>query len=204
MPHPGYIRKTICEGVAYINLNTAADDIINSLSENDINKLKLHYKKEDFKIDFSNDLKYKLGFSVYSDAPRHDKKNSFFEIIKIDKKYYDTLPAGSYTIDEYERLKNLPRVIKTVLIQKFILIQVEVSREETQEIHEVRLVMQISSNETVRLDEGETLNIRISNFPDDLFLDNYNIPSNVFKPAVMVLFSKLNFNFTFLIELDPL
>ena len=204
MPHPGYIRKTICEGVAYINLNTAADDIINSLSENDINKLKLHYKKEDFKIDFSNDLKYKLGFSVYSDAPIHDKKNSFFEIIKIDKKYYNTLPAGSYTIDEYERLKNLPRVIKTVLIQKFILIQVEVSREETQEIHEVRLVMQISSNETVRLDEGETLNIRISNFPDDLFLDNYNIPSNVFKPAVMILFSKLNFNFTFLIELDPL
>ena len=204
MPHPGYIQKTICEGVAYINLNTAVEDIINSLSENDINKLKLHYKKEDFKNDFSNDLKYKLRFSVYSDAPIHDKKNSFFEIIKIDKKYYDTLPAGSYTIDEYERLKNLPRVIKTVLIEKFILIQVEVSREETQEIHEVRLVMQISSNETVRFEEGETLNIRISNFPDDLFTDNQNIPSNVFKPAVMRLFSKLNFNFTFLIELDPL
>ena len=204
MPHPGYIQKTICEGVAYINLNTAVEDIINSLSENDINKLKLHYKKEDFKNDFSNDLKYKLRFSVYSDAPIHDKKNSFFEIIKIDKKYYDTLPAGSYTIDEYERLKNLPRVIKTVLIEKFILIQVEVSREETQEIHEVRLVMQISSNETVRFEEGETLNIRISNFPDDLFTDNQNIPSNVFKPAVMRLFSKLNFNFTFLIELDLL
>ena len=132
------------------------------------------------------------------------KKNSFFEIIKIGKKYYDTLPAGSYTIDEYERLKNLPRVIKTVLIEKFILIQVEVSREETQEIHEVRYIMQISSNETVRFEEGETLNIRISNFPDDLFTDNQNIPSNVFKPAVMRLFSKLNFNFTFLIELDPL
>ena len=204
MPHPGYIKKTICEGVAYINLNTAADDIINSLSENDINKLKLHYKKEDFKNDFSNYLKYQIGFSVYSDEPRHDKKNSFFEIIKIDKKYYNTLPAGSYTPDEYERLKNLPRVIKTVLIQKFILIQVEVSREETQEIHEVRLVMQISSNDKVRLEEGETLNIRISNFPDDLFTDNYHILKDVFKPAVMVLFSKLNFNFTFLIELDPL
>ena len=204
MPHPGYIRKTVCEGVAYINLNTAADDIINSLSENDINKLKLHYKKEDFKIYFNNDLKNILRFDVYSDEPIHNKQNSFFEIIKIDKKYHETLSADSYTIDEYNRLKNLPRVIKTVLIQKFILIQVEVSREETQEIHEVRLIMQISSNDKVRLDEGETLNIRISNFPDDLFTDNYRIPSNVFKPAVMVLFSKLNFNFTFLIELDPL
>ena len=204
MPHPGYIQKTICEGVAYINLNTAIDDIINSLSENDINKLKLHYKKEDFKNDFSNDFKNLLSFNAYSDRPILNKENSFFEIIKIEKKYHNFTPAGSYTPDEYERLKNLPRVIKTVLIQKFILIQVEVSREKTQEIHEVRLVMLISSNDKVRLEEGETLNIRISNFPDDLFSDNQRILSNVFKPAVMVLFSKLNFNFTFLIELDPL
>ena len=203
MPHPGYIQKTICEGVAYINLNTAADDIINSLSENDINKLKLHYKKEDFKIDFSNELKYLIGFDAYSDRPILNKENSFFEIIKIEKKYHDFIPSGSYTPEEFGRLKNLPRVIKTVLIEKFILIQVEVSREETQEIHEVRTVMQISSNDKVRLEEGETLNIRISNFPDDLFLYDH-ITSNIFKPVVMRLFSKLNFNFTFLIELDPL
>ena len=203
MPHPGYIQKTICEGVAYINLNTAADDIINSLSENDINKLKLHYKKEDFKIDFSNELKYLIGFDAYSDRPILNKENSFFEIIKIEKKYHDFIPSGSYTPEELGRLENLPRVIKTVLIEKFILIQVEVSREETQEIHEVRTVMQISSNDKVRLEEGETLNIRISNFPDDLFLYDH-ITYNFFKPAVMRLFSKLNFNFTFLIELDPL
>ena len=204
MPHPGYIQKTICEGVAYINLNTAADDIINSLSENDINKLKLHYKKEDFKIDFSNELKYIIGFNAYSNRPILNKENSFFEIIKIEKKYHDFIPSGSYTPEEFGRLKNLPRVIKTVLIEKFILIEVEVSREKTQEIHEVKTVMQISSNDKVRLEEGETLNIRISNFPDDLFLGGFDIPSNVFKPAVRVLFSKLNFNFTFLIELDPL
>ena len=203
MPHPGYIKKTICEGVAYINLNTAADDIINSLSENDINKLKLHYKKEDFKIEFSNELKYLIGFYAYSDRPILNKENSFFEIIKIEKKYHDFIPPGSYTPEELGRLENLPRVIKTVLIEKFILIEVEVSREETQEIHEVKTVMQISSNDKVRLEEGETLNIRISNFPDDLFLYDH-ITSNIFKPAVKRLFSKLNFNFTFLIELDPL
>ena len=209
MPHPGYIKKTICEGVAYINLNTAAEDIINSLNENDINRLKLHYekeslRKEDFKKKFSNELKHILRFNVYSDEPKPNKQNSFFEIIKIEKKYHNFLPLGSYKPDEFERLQNLPRVIKTVLIQKFNLIQVEVSREEIKEIYEVSLVMQISNNDKVRLEEGETLNIRISNFPDDLFLDSFDIPTNVFKPAVMVLFSKLNFNFTFLIELDPL
>ena len=209
MPHPGYIKKTICEGVAYINLNTAAEDIINSLNENDINELKLYYKKEDlqkedFKNKFSNELKHILRFNVYSDYLIQEE-NSFFEIIKIEKKYQNFLPLGSYKPDEFKRLQNLPRVIKTVLIQKFNLIQVEVSREEIKEIYEVRLVMQISNNNKVRLEEGETLNIRISNFPDDdLFLGGFDTPSNVFKPAVMVLFSKLNFNFTFLIELDPL
>ena len=209
MPHPGYIRKTICEGVAYINLNTAADDIINSLNENDINRLKLHYEKEeslikeDFKKKFSNELKDILRFNVYSDYPKQEE-NSFFEIIKIEKKYQNFLPlGGSFKPDEFERLQNLPRVIKTVLIQKFNLIQVEVSREEIKEIYEVRLVMQISNNDKVRLEEGETLNIRISNFPDDLFLGGFD-HLKVFKPAVMVLFSKLNFNITFLIELDPL
>ena len=203
MPHPGYIRKTICEGVAYINLNTAVDNIINSLNENDINKLKLHYKKEDFKKDFSFDLTNIFRFDINSNRPRQEE-NSFFEIIKIEKDYSESpLTSGSFTIDEYIRLKNLPKVIKSVLIQKFSLVQVEASREETQEIHEVKLVMQISSNETARLEEGETLNIRISNFPDDLFLEK-RIILNVLKPAVMVLFSKLNFNFTFLIELDPL
>ena len=203
IPHPGYIRKTICEGVAYINLNTAVDDIINSLNENDINKLKLHYKKEDFKKDFSFELTNIFRFDINSDRPRQEE-NSFFEIIKIEKDYSKSpLASGSFTIDEYIRLKNLPKVIKSVLIQKFSLVQVEVSREETQEIHEVRLVMQISNNDKVRIEKGETLNIRISNFPDDLFLDNF-IPFNFYKPAVIRLFSKLNFNFTFLIELDPL
>ena len=188
MPHPGYIQKTICEGVAYINFKTAIDDLINSLSENDINTLKLHYKKEDFKNDLDNELKYLVGiYNKYSDRPILNE-NSFFEIIKIEKRFQ-------------RNHKILPRIIRTVLIEKFNLVQVEVSSEETQEIHELSLIMQISNNDKVRFEEGDTLNIRISNFPDDLLY----LPSpEVLKPAVMRLFSKLNFNFTFLIELDPL
>ena len=63
--------------------------------------------------------------------------------------------------------------------------------------------MQISSVKSARLENGETLNIRISSFFDDLFLEK-NILNDILKPAVMHLFSKINFNFTFLIELDPL
>ena len=195
MPHPGYIQKTICEGVAYINLNTAADDIINSLDEEQINKLKLHYKKEDFKKDFSNDLKY-VDFNMYANNPTLNNpikdKNIFFEIIKFKKNF--EIPI---------RRLGLPQLAYRVIIKKFEWVQVVISEDKTLEIHEVRLVMQISNNESVRLENGDTLNIRIPHFPDDLFLEK-NIINDVLKPAVMHLFSKLNFNFTFLIELDPL
>ena len=82
MPHPGYIKKTICEGVAYINLNTAADDIINSLSENDINKLKLHYKKEDFKTILVITLNIKLGFPYIQTSQDMIKKIVFLKLLK--------------------------------------------------------------------------------------------------------------------------
>ena len=63
--------------------------------------------------------------------------------------------------------------------------------------------MKISSDETVQLGAGETLNIRISHFQNDLFSEK-RILNNILKPAVLRLCSKFNFNFTFLIELDPL
>ena len=211
MPHPGYIQKTICEGVAYINLNTAADDIINSLSENDINKLKLHYKKDDFKIDLRYDIITKLNFNILPDEPIQNKK-SFFEIIKTIKHFVDLEKKPNRTGNPLIDLTNLyinkkygfkHTIISNVLIQKFNWIQAIAKKEKNKEIHELKLIMQISNNEKVRLEEGETLNIKISDFPDDLFLEK-KIINDVLKPAVMGLFSKLNFNFTFLIELDPL
>ena len=195
IPHPGYIRKTTCEGLAYINLKTTVDDIINSLNEKQINELRSHYGKDYFQDDFFAHLKNIINYNIYSYKPRQDR-NSFFEIIKIEKKY-------SSDRDEHNRLKNLPKVIKNVLIQKFSLIHIIASEDKTPGIHEVRLVMQISSNESARLENGDTLNIRIPHFPDDLFSEK-DIFIDIFKPAIMVLFSKLNFNFTFLIELDPL
>ena len=51
--------------------------------------------------------------------------------------------------------------------------------------------------------EGDTLNIRISDFKKDLFAEGELI-NNILKPFVIFLFGSLNFNFTFLIELDPL
>ena len=211
IPHSGYIQKIICEGLAYINLKTLTEDIINSLGKDDIDKLKLHYKKDDFKNDFKYDLIFKLNFNILPDNPIKDKK-SFFKIIKTKKKFVDIedkkiFLTGDFLKDlaktYFKVYENQKAIINNVLIEKFELIQTIASKDKTPEIHEVKLIMQISSNEVIRLENGETLNIQISDFQDDLFLKE-DILNDILKPAVMVLFSKLNFNFTFLIELDPL
>ena len=205
MPHSGYIRKTICEGLAYINLNTAADDIINSLSENDINSLKLYYRKDDFKNNFIDDLQNRVKFNIFSNKPIQNEK-SFFEIVKIDKKFREILKlnSGNAFADIFAAFLDSDLIVARILIEKFDWVQVVATNEKIQGIHEVRLVMQISNNDKTKyIKKGDTINILIPDFPDDLFLEK-NVLNDILKPAVMVLFSKLNFNFTFLIELDPL
>ena len=99
MPHSGRIRKTVCEGLAYINFDTMVNNIISSLNENDINNLKLYYKKEDFKDDFSYDLRYKVNFNIYPNKPIQNE-NSFSEIVKLGKVYSKPLkPTGQPLID---------------------------------------------------------------------------------------------------------
>ena len=202
MPHPGYIRKTICEGVAYINLNTAADDIINSLKENEINSLKLYYKKDDFKNDFSYDLKNKVIFNIFPNKLIQNEE-SFFKIVKFTKFFKEKVRGSNPFLDLITNVVIRKRIISSIVIQNFDWIQVEYSKEKTPEVYEVRLVMQISSKASPRFENGGTLNIEVNSFGDYLFSEK-NILNDILKPAVMILFSKFNFNFTFLIELDPL
>ena len=211
MPHSGHIKKTICEGLAYVNFNTMLDDIINSLSEDEINNLKAYYKKEDFKFSLGRDLR-NTDFNIYSDRPIKNEV-SFFEIVKLKKDFKKSIiPSGNPLFD---LLLPEPGVYQSVLLEKFDWIQIERHRVSKPDINQVKLVMRISNNESLGLlQEGDTINIRISNFQSDFFSEKntphsslfsfYNTRKNILKPAIMHLFSILNFNFTFLIELDLL
>ena len=98
----------------------------------------------------------------------------------------------------------IKRIYQSVLLEKFDWIQIERHRVQRPHINQVKLVMQISNNETLGLlQKRDTINIKISHFQKDLFSEK-NIRNNILKPAIMHLFSILNFNFTFLIEIDPL
>ena len=60
-----------------------------------------------------------------------------------------------------------------------------------------------TNHDIVPLEEGDTINIRITDFQKKLFSRD-GILVDILKKDVIRLLGTLNFNFTFLIELDPL
>ena len=193
MPHSGRIKKIICEGLTKIETDKMINNLIKSLEEKHINELKKHFGKEDFKNDLIEKFKNTVDFTTHKDEQLKKGKH-FFEIIKIRKRFY--LEGSSSSL--LSRFFKSP-TIRDVLIEKFEWVEIE--RFRTSET--IQVITKILNRDNAPLDEGDTINIKIVDFTTDLFSED-DILDNILKPVVIQLFSKINFNFTFLIELDPL
>ena len=89
MPHSGRIKKIVCEGLSVIDFDKIINKLIISLNEEQINMLKLHFKKDDFKNDLIEKIKSTVIFTTkknIDDPPLKGK--TFFEIVKIKKKIF--------------------------------------------------------------------------------------------------------------------
>ena len=64
MPHSGRIKKIICEGLSYIDLDKIINELINSLNEEQINIIRTHFRKDDFKNDLLEKIKSTVNFST--------------------------------------------------------------------------------------------------------------------------------------------
>ena len=198
MPHSGRIKKIICESVTYLQKNKLVDKLINNLENSQVEILKTHFGKEDFKNDLLKEILNRINFTIEN----NEKKKTLFRIVKF-KKYFTEeerkkliLNSTLFWLSEYH------------IIEKFTWVEFKI--EETEYI---TAVMKILNNETVPLDEGDTINIEIS--PDNVFyFEGYTINHafderskklyHILNPATIRLLGELSFNFTFLIELDPL
>ena len=196
MPHKGQIRKIICEGLTYIEKNKIFDKLITLFNEEQIKELKKYFGKEDFKNDLLEKIKNTVDFTTdkINERPLQEGK-IFFEITKSSK---------SFNSGNRNSFFSKPVVISGVMISHFEWKEIEVSSS----INELRAIMQII-NVYDRVpywpvyEEGDTLNIRISDFKKKLF-GKGELIDNILKPIVIFLLGTLNFNFTFLIELDTL
>ena len=104
------------------------------------------------------------------------------------------------------KANKLPILQDKSIIEKFTWVEVELDKFDY-----LITIMKILNNETIPLNEGDTINIQIiSNsifyYTDliDGFIDDIKTIDDIFNLTVIRLLGELNFNFTFLIELDPL
>ena len=90
------------------------------------------------------------------------------------------------------------------MIEKFNWIEVELPRLSTErKISAIMKILKPNDKTYVDLKEGDTINIQVSDFEKEVFKEG-DIMENILQTTVIRLFGSLNFNFTFLIELDPL
>ena len=198
MPHSGRIKKIICESLTFLDKNKIIDKLINKFNQNQIKELKRHFGKEDFKNDLLKTIFNKINFT----HENNEKKESLFNIVKFKK-----------ILTEEERNKpslfglfNVNPIIQAdYVIKKFTWLEIEVDRNDY-----ILTVMKTLNNETIPLNEGETINIQIisnNKYQTDLiddFIDDIKTIHDIFNLTIIRLLGELNFNFTFLIELDPL
>ena len=198
MPHSGRIKKIICESLTFLDKNKIIDKLINKFNQNQIKELKRHFGKEDFKNDLLKTIFNKINFT----HENNEKKESLFNIVKFKK-----------ILTEEERNKPAlfglfntnPIIQADYVIKNFTWLEIEVDRNDY-----ILTVMKTLNNETIPLNEGETINIRIisnNKYQTDLiddFIDDIKTIHDIFNLTIIRLLGELNFNFTFLIELDPL
>ena len=198
MPHSGRIKKIICESLTFLDKNKIIDKLINKFNQNQIKELKRHFGKEDFKNDLLKTIFNKINFT----HENNEKKESLFNIVKFKKiltKEEENKPAlfGLFNTN--------PIIQADYVIKKFTWLEIEVDRNDY-----ILTVMKTLNNETIPLNEGETINIRIisnNKYQTDLiddFIDDIKTIHDIFNLTIIRLLGELNFNFTFLIELDPL
>ena len=201
MPHSGRIKKIICEGFSYVELDKMINELIISLNEEQINMLKLHFKKDDFKNDLLEKIKSTVNLSTKKDWVDNkplQKGKTFFEIVKATK-----CRGGGSLIGLLLRT-NIPYII---VVEKFEWYDAKDLRLLSRKNEIDYVIMKILSydieTEDNEFKEGDTLNIRVSDLQRNLFKEG-DLLENILTTTVLHLFSTINFNFTFLIELDPL
>ena len=185
MPHSGRIKKIICDGLTYLD----KDKLIDSLTENQIKNLKQRFGKEDF----TDDLFEKIRSTINLGKQRG---STFISINKIKKKF---------TEEKYAKL------ISQTLISQFEWKEKEKERLVKSESQIEIWIKFLNINKSVDLEEGDIINIEVSFNPNFYYFGRSRLTNppdeeffNVLVEIMTYIFGNINFNFTFLIELDPL
>ena len=209
MPHSGHIKKIICEHLTFKSFEDIAEFFFNIISKHkkDLQFSDIPFLKKIGYVDIEDFLKKgvdELKKNIHKEENFNKTKTTLdliklspfeFEIVKFEKSFKG---EDYYYIGASEKL---PKIISSVLIDK---IEGKLLNFNKKNVG-TGVIGRFTNKVYLPLSEGDIINIRtnlnIEEELNNLNIDNNNFIQNKFNNFINDSF---NYNFTFLIELDPL
>ena len=208
MPHSGHIKKIICETLLFRSFENIAEFFFNLITKHkknlQLNDLPL--KKDLGYVDiedllkkgideFKKNLVESVGLKENKTILDFHGTGPFeFELVKFEKSFDEEDYLGTFG--------KLPKIISSVLIDKMETKVIQFNKKNVG----LGGIMKHLNKDYLPLSEGDVINIKTkysyqeSGFPLNIG-DNKRFLQNKLNNLIT---AGLNFNFTFLIELDPL
>ena len=207
MPHSGHIKKIICEILTYRSLENIAQFFLDFITEHkkDIQLGNIPALEKAGYVDIEDVLKKgidELKKNIEKEnilnetntrLRTYDNVKSLFQIVKFEK---------SFNPKDYLTVGTLPKIISSVLIET---IDAKVLAFDKKTVG-IGAIVRNLNNDYISLSEEDVINIKTNYNQEDIIppFDGGNIERIFelkFKNFITI---GLNYNFTFLIELDPL
>ena len=204
MPHSGHLKKIICEGLLFNNLDKITDFIFNFITDH-----KKELQLSDIKLG-DIELLEKATYSDIEDVLKKGKvelnkrmeniygKNeiSFDTIINIEIQFQIVKFEKSFNSKDYLTVEKIPKIISSVLLELMDFKGIRFKKKMVG----FGGILRFTKNDYFTLSEGDVINIKTI-YEDERDKKMDELFEITFKKF---LNKDFNFNFTFLIELDPL
>ena len=207
IPHSGHIKKIICETLLYRSLENIANFILDFITEHkkDVQLSDITFLEKAGYVDIEDVLKKGIDElkknlekeNIFNEngtfLETSDNEKSLFQIVKFEK---------SFNPKDYLTVGALPKIISSVLIENMD-IKILGFRNKTVGIGGI---IRKLNNDYIPLSEEDVINIKTNNNPEERIplFDGGNMKRIFSLKLRNFTTTGLNYNFTFLIELDPL
>ena len=205
IPHSGHIKKIICEQLTFKRLEDIAEFFFNIISKHkkDLQFSDIPFLKKLGYVDIEDFLKKGVDElkKIFHKEENFNKTKTTLDLVKLNPfqfeivKFEKSFKGEDYYIGASEKL---PKIISSVLIDK---IEGKVLRFNKKNVG-VGFIGRFTNKVYLPLSEGDVINIRSNlNIEEEININNNNFIKNSFDNFIT---AGLNYNFTFLIELDLL
>ena len=204
MPHSGHLKKIICESLTYRSLDDIVEFTFNFISDHkkEIQLNDIPFLEKAGYVDIEDVLKKgidELKKIIEKEDFAGENKTILetnnlkidFQIVKFEK---------SFNSKDYLTEETLPKIISSVLLERMD----EKALFFKKKMVGLGAILRFSKNDYITLSEGDVINIKTS-YEEIPLLNRDKKIDRLFKITFENFIRKgLNYNFTFLIELDPL